>query len=106
MQSPDEGIQRKGIQKSIRDASEMYGDSPWMWMNGRIQTDKDKTSRTHKGNSVDKKWENQGWYMNKCGLSKAHVVKAMLFPVVTYGCESWSIKKAEHQRTDAFELWC
>ena len=35
-----------------------------------------------------------------------HLVKAMVFPVVMYGCESWTIKKAEHQRTDAFELWC
>ena len=35
-----------------------------------------------------------------------HLVKDMVFPVVMYGCESWSIKKAEHQRTDAFELWC
>ena len=34
------------------------------------------------------------------------VVKAMVFPVVMYGCESWTIKKAEYQRTDAFELWC
>ena len=34
------------------------------------------------------------------------LVKAMVFPVVMYGCESWTIKKAEHQRTDAFELWC
>ena len=38
--------------------------------------------------------------------AKVHVVKAMVFPVVMYGCESWSIKKAEHQRIDAFELWC
>ena len=37
---------------------------------------------------------------------KVHVVKAMIFPVVMYGCESWTIKKAEHQRIDAFELWC
>ena len=35
-----------------------------------------------------------------------HLVKAMVFPVVMYGCESWTIKKAEHQRIDAFELWC
>ena len=34
------------------------------------------------------------------------LVKAMVFPVVTYGCESWTIKKTEHQRIDAFELWC
>ena len=38
--------------------------------------------------------------------TKVHVVKAMVFPVVTYGWESWTIKKAEHQRIDAFELWC
>jgi len=35
-----------------------------------------------------------------------HLVKAMVFPVVMYGCESWTVKKAEHQRIDAFELWC
>ena len=39
-------------------------------------------------------------------LTKVHLVKAMVFPVVMYGCESWTIKKAEHQRIDAFELWC
>ena len=38
--------------------------------------------------------------------TKVHLVKAMVFPVVMYGCESWSIKKAERQRIDAFELWC
>ena len=38
--------------------------------------------------------------------TKVHLVKAMVFPVVMYGCESWTMKKAEHQRTDAFELWC
>ena len=38
--------------------------------------------------------------------TKVCLVKAMIFPVVMYGCESWTIKKAEHQRTDAFELWC
>jgi len=38
--------------------------------------------------------------------TKVHLVKAMVFPVVTYGCESWTIKKAECRRTDAFELWC
>ena len=37
---------------------------------------------------------------------KVRIVKAMVFPVVMYGCKSWTIKKAEHQRTDAFELWC
>ena len=38
--------------------------------------------------------------------TKVHLVKAMVFPVVMYGCESWTIKKAEHQRIDAFEMWC
>ena len=37
---------------------------------------------------------------------KVHLVKVMVFPVIMYGCESWTIKKAEHQRIDAFELWC
>ena len=37
---------------------------------------------------------------------KSRLVKAMIFPVIMYGCESWAIKKAEHQRIDAFELWC
>ena len=38
--------------------------------------------------------------------TKVHLVKAMVFPVVMYGCESWTVKKAEHRRTGAFELWC
>ena len=38
--------------------------------------------------------------------TKVHLVKAMVFPVAMYGCESWTIKKAEHRRIDAFELWC
>ena len=38
--------------------------------------------------------------------TKVHLIKAMVFPVVMYGCESWTIKKAEYQRIDAFELWC
>ena len=37
--------------------------------------------------------------------TKVHLVKAMVFPVVTYGCKSWTVKKAEHQRIDAFKLW-
>ena len=38
--------------------------------------------------------------------TKVHLIKAMIFPVVMYGCESWTVKKAECQRIDAFELWC
>ena len=39
-------------------------------------------------------------------ITNVHIVKAVVFPVVMYGCESWTIKMAEHQRIDAFELWC
>ena len=39
-------------------------------------------------------------------LTKVHLIKAMVFPVVMYRCESWTIKKADHQRIDAFEVWC
>ena len=39
-------------------------------------------------------------------VTEVHLVKAMVFPVVMYGCESWTVKKAEHQKIDAFELWC
>ena len=42
--------------------------------------------------------------ISKC-LTKVRLVKAMVFPVVMYGCESWTMKKAEHRRIDAFELW-
>ena len=38
--------------------------------------------------------------------TKVHLVKAVIFPIILYGCESWTIKKAEHKRIDAFELWC
>ena len=38
--------------------------------------------------------------------TNVHIVKAMVFPIVMYGCENWTVKKAEHQRTDVFELWC
>ena len=39
-------------------------------------------------------------------LTKVHLVKALVFPIVMYGCESWTIKKTEHRSIDAFELWC
>ena len=42
----------------------------------------------------------------KFSTTKVRLVKAMVFPVIMYGCESWTVKKAERQRTDAFELWC
>ena len=48
------------------------------------------------------------WQAAVYGVTKSqvHIVKAMVFPVVMYGCESWTVKKAERQKIDAFELWC
>ena len=46
------------------------------------------------------------WYRDITLPTKVHLVKAMVFPVVMYGCESWTVKKAECWKTDAFELWC
>ena len=60
--------------------------------------------------SLGKKWwQTQTVYQKSRTitlLTKVHRVRAIVFPVVLYGCESWTIKKAEHWRTDAFELWC
>ena len=56
-----------------------------------------------------KSYDQPRWHIKKADKTlstKVHVVKAMVFPVVMYGCESWTIKKTEHQRIDAFELWC
>ena len=56
-------------------------------------------------NKIDRCWEVNSFIF--LTLSKKHIlVKAMVFPIVMYGCESWTIKKAESQRIDAFELWC
>ena len=52
-------------------------------------------------NTLWKKSYDQPWYQ-----AEVHLVKAMVFPVVMYGCESWTVKKAEHRRIDAFEVWC
>ena len=47
----------------------------------------------------------EGKLFKRRDIKKVHLVKAMVFPVVMYGCESWTVKKAERQRIDAFELW-
>ena len=52
------------------------------------------------------RWGNSGNSVSLYLPTKVHLVKAVFFPVVMYGCESWTIRKAEHQRIDAFELWC
>ena len=64
---------------------------------------KDSCSLEENYNQPRQHIKNQRHYFAKI---KVHIVKAMVFPVVMYGCECWTIKKAERQRTDAFELWC
>ena len=56
----------------------------------------------------EKQWQilTAYWKAELTLLTKVCIVKAMVFPVVMYGCESWTIKKVEHRRTEAFELWC
>ena len=51
--------------------------------------------------NLDSILKSRHYFTNEC-----HLVKAMVFPVVMYGCESWTVKKAERRRIDAFELWC
>ena len=68
------------------------GESPWTEDLGRPQSVGSQRS------------DLAGMHTGKC--TKVHLAKAMVFPAVTYGCESWTIKKAERRRTDAFELWC
>ena len=56
-----------------------------------------------------KSYDHPRWHIKKQRPTlptKVHLVKAIVFPVVMYGCESWTVKKAEHRRIDAFELWC
>ena len=76
------------------------GYSPWH------RKESDTTERL---NGTEKSYDKHGEHIKKQRhdfANKVHLVKAMVFPVVMCGCESWTIKKAEHQRIDAFELWC
>ena len=63
-----------------------------------------KPISNHRNNQIEK--QIKGFYSSFFPISKVHLVKAMVFPVVMYGCESWTVKKAERWRIDAFELWC
>ena len=57
--------------------------------------------------NLDSIFKSRHYFANKdYGLLCQGYAKAMVFPVVMYGCESWTVKKAEHRRIDAFELWC
>ena len=67
-----------------------YGDCSRLFLERKVMTNLDSTLKSR----------------DITLLTKVHLVKAMVFPVVMYGCESWTVKKAEHRRIDAFELWC
>ena len=71
------------------------------------------TAQRRKTNGLNKcktrqsiKFNIQSWFSGMFFLTKIRVIKAMGFPVVTYKCESWTMKKVEHQGTYAFKLWC
>ena len=66
------------------------GDQPWVFFGRKAMT------------NIDNIFKSRDITLPK----KVHLVKAMVFPVVMYGCDSWSVKKAESRRIDAFELWC
>ena len=88
------------------------GNSGWLYLLGgsKITIDGDFSHEIKRcllfGSKVTTNLDNILKSRNITLPTKVHLVKAMVFPVVMYGCESWTIKKAEHQRIDAFELWC
>ena len=79
-----------GIQKSLRMVNCRHGINRDLLLERKAMTNLDSTLKSR----------------DITFLTKVHLVKAIVFPVVMYGCESWPIKKAEHQRIDALELWC
>ena len=82
--------------------------SNFLFLGSKITVDSDCSHEVKNICSLQEKlWQTSSVLKNKdiTLLTKVHLVKAMVFPVVTYGCESWTIKKAECWRTDAFEMW-
>ena len=84
--------------------------SDFIFLGSKITADGDYRHESKRGLLLGRKaMTNQGSILksrNITLLTKVHLVKSMVFPVVMYGCESWSMKKAECRRIDAFELWC
>ena len=74
------------------------------FLGSKITADGDCSHEIKDACSLEKSYDKPRQYITL--LTKVRTVKAMIFPVVKYGCESWTIKKAEHTRIDAFELWC
>ena len=86
------------------------GNSGWLFLGSKITADGDCSHEIKRCLLLERKvMTNLDSILNSRDITsstKVHLVKAMVFPVVMYGCESWTIKKAEYQRIDAFELWC
>ena len=91
--------------------ADRWGNSGWLhFLDSRITADGDNSHEIKRclllGRKVMTNLDSRLESRDITLPTKVHLVKAMVFPVVMYGCESWSIKKAEHWRIDAFELWC
>ena len=86
------------------------GNSGWLFLGSKITADGDCSHEIKRrlllGRKVLTNLESVLESRDITLSTKVRLVKAMVFPVVMYGCESWTIKKAEHRRIDAFELWC
>ena len=82
----------------------------FIWGSSRITADGDCSHETKRGLLLGRKaMTNLDSILKSRDITfptKVHLLKALVFPVVMYGCTSWTIKKAEHRRSDAFELWC
>ena len=80
----------------------------FIFLGFKITADGDCSHAIKRPSLEEKLWQTDGILKSRdITLStKVHLVKAMVFPIVMYRCESWNIKKAEHQSTDAFDLWC
>ena len=89
---------------------EIVTDFIWGWGGSKITADGDCSHEIKRCLLLGRKaMTNPGSVLQSRGitlLTKVHLIKAMAFPVVMYGCKNWAIKKADHQRTDTFELWC
>ena len=89
------------------DGETMETVSDFIFLGSRITADSDCSHEIKRHVLlVRKSMTNLDSILKSRDITLVHLVKAMVFPVVMYGCESWTIKKAEHRRTDAFELWC
>ena len=120
-----EGSERAGLKLSIQKTKIVVSSLITLWQTDEetmeimaififvvsiITADGDCSQETKRGLFLGRKvMTNLDSMLKSRGITlstKVHLVKAMVFPVVMYGCESWTVKKAERQRIDAFELWC